>query len=327
MIPTNVEADNEHIVIEDLPEVTLANLEDLEKVFMLGRGQREFFLDRILDTNFLEQFLGLYDQTQDENDYRKMSFVLKCIFFLNSTKLFSMLFHDKVFLRILEILDYDYDYPTGNFKKVFEQIVFKKIIRIDDGEVLEKISLVHRANFVKDIVLARTLEDSTFAALNFMINTLQSDILHYFDTNLNKIDELFMASKEPENRMDALMFLLELCQMAKPLAREKRLKFLNQFENSGLFELIESTLQDKSIDIRTKSVAVLFQFLDNSPIGARKYCIEKEKDRGSTLLDILIEAFLVETDPGISSQIIDNIKALLDTTGIGAGLDVWFLLS
>jgi protein phosphatase-4 regulatory subunit 3 len=60
---------------------------------------------------------------------------------------------------------------SANFKEVLYLSNFRQVVKITNLDVVSKIQRAYRAVFIKDVALARNLEDSTFSALNL-------DIMH-----------------------------------------------------------------------------------------------------------------------------------------------------
>lgn len=121
----------------------------------------------------------------------------------------------------------DREYPNqkGDYRRYFsENVKFKQIVPIINADIITKIHYVYRASFIKDVALARNLEDSTFSALNTMIYNLQADILlHIQEYYLDDIFALFATEATPqEKKHDIVLFIQDLCNMAKPYQKQAK---------------------------------------------------------------------------------------------------------
>ncbi|KAJ3272131.1 Platinum sensitivity protein [Terramyces sp. JEL0728] len=288
-----------------LPEVELGNLQQIERMFMIGsrhESQRELITKIILETDFIDKLIPLLETCEDlENwvDLYRLANIVRVVFFLNNFRVYSILFEEKHFNYILGMLEYDREYPKqkGNYRQYFnDNVTFKQIIPIINADIITKIHYVYRASYIKDVALARNLEDSTFSALNTMIYNLQADILlHIQEYYLNDVFDLYANESTPiEKKHDIVMFIQDLCTMAKPYQK-----------------------QAKATLYRNASVAILTNLLENNPAPVRSYCLSQAADEKKMLIAFLIERFVEEEDMGISSQMAENIRILLDTSGIG----------
>src|SRR5579859_2295508 len=88
---------------------------------------------------------------------------------------------------------------------------FKEVVKIDDVEVQKKIHYTYRLQYLKDVVLARILDDGTFTALNSLIYFHQMHILNFVQTNMPFLKELFglfaNTSVDLQKKKDALHFI------------------------------------------------------------------------------------------------------------------------
>ncbi len=103
---------------------------------------------------------------------------------------------------------------------------------ITDNEIVSKIKQIHRAVFIKDVALARNLEDSTFAALTQFIYSFQSEIIIYIQNNESYSEQLFSLIYNPKStdqQKDAIDFFVELTNLAKPFTKETRYEFYKYF--------------------------------------------------------------------------------------------------
>ncbi len=99
------------------------------------------------------------------------------------------------------------------------------MVPIPDPEIIVKINQTYRLQFLKDVALARLLDDGTFANLNSVVHYNNLTMVTYFQQNKEYMDTLFslMASDAPaEKKRDVVFFLKELCIVAKSLPLSQR---------------------------------------------------------------------------------------------------------
>jgi protein phosphatase-4 regulatory subunit 3 len=82
---------------------------------------------------------------------------------------------DDIVLGVVGALEYDPDFPShkANHRHwLGKEGRYKEVVRIDDELVRKKIHHTYRLQYLKDVVLARILDDPTFSVLN-SLNFLQ----------------------------------------------------------------------------------------------------------------------------------------------------------
>ena len=58
------------------------------------------------------------------------------------------------------------------------------MIPLENEEIREKIHQTYRVQYLKDVVLARTIDDSTFQTINSFIVFNQIEIINHFKTEV-----------------------------------------------------------------------------------------------------------------------------------------------
>ena len=134
------------------------------------------------------------------------------------------------YLQTLILDDREFPNAKANHRQHLEKhATFKQVIPIKNEDIVKKINETYRVQFLKDVVLARLLDDSTFAALNSIIFYNHVDIVSHFQQNDKYLSELFkiLSSEEhsAEKKKDVIMFLHELCSIAKSLLSSNRSLF------------------------------------------------------------------------------------------------------
>jgi protein phosphatase-4 regulatory subunit 3 len=99
---------------------------------------------------------------------------------LNDHNLYEHILSDDLFPGVVGMLEYDPEFPThkANYREFLAQTShFHEPIPIQDPQMQRKIHHTYRLQFLKDVVLARALDDSTFNVLNSCIIFNQIDII------------------------------------------------------------------------------------------------------------------------------------------------------
>ena len=190
------------------------------------------------------------------------------------------------------------------------------MVPINEPLIEKKIHSTWRLQYLKDVVLARILDDPTFSVLNSLIFFNQVDIVKHLQNNPGFLRELFKIIDAPDTEVrrkkDAVCFLQQCCAIAKNLQAPSRQNFYQNFIHNGLLNVVTLALSHKEASIRIAGTDILVAMIDHDPNLMRNKIFEAINENKTPLTDILIELLLVESDLGVKAQVSDAIKVLLD---------------
>lgn len=190
---------------------------------------------------------------------------------------------------------------------------------IRDARIREKIRHTWRLQYLKDVVLARILDDPTFSVLNSLIFFNQVDIVQHLQTNGAFLKELF-GLFQPDNpempdikrKEDGVHFLHQCAAIAKNLQAPARSNLFQNFIGYGLFEVISFAVKHPLPAMRTTGIDIMVALLDHDAIMMRSYMLKAFSEKRTPLTDTLIDLLHAETDLGVKTQLADALKILLD---------------
>ena len=193
---------------------------------------------------------------------------------------------------------------------------FKEVVPINEPIIEKKIHSTWRLQYLKDVVLARILDDPTFSVLNSLIFFNQVDIVKHLQSNPDFLKELFHIIIAPDTEVrrkkDAVCFLQQCCAIAKNLQAPSRQAFYQNFIHNGLLNVVTLALSHDEASIRIAGTDILVAMIDHDPNLMRHKIFEAINENKRPLTDTLIELLLVESDLGVKAQVSDAIKVLLD---------------
>jgi len=98
---------------------------------------------------------------------------------------------------------------------------FINLVNIERKDILDKIHKNYRLTYLKDIAIARFIEENTVKVINQLIYLNNVDINHYFIVNKESIKTLLqmIKSQNLREKEDAIKFLSELNQIARELVK------------------------------------------------------------------------------------------------------------
>lgn len=136
---------------------------------------------------------------------------------MNDHSMYEHILDDDIFMGVMGMLEYDPEFPDhkANYRQyIQESTLFHQPITVHDPAIRKKIHQTYRLQFLKDVVLARALDDGTFNVLNSCIIFNQVDIISHIqndETFLHDIARLFLKGEPippvpppppPEDGMD-----------------------------------------------------------------------------------------------------------------------------
>ncbi|KZT29424.1 DUF625-domain-containing protein [Neolentinus lepideus HHB14362 ss-1] len=165
---------------------------------------KERLCEYIQQEEYIKQLVDVFNQAEDleslENLHALCS-LMQTILLLNDHSMYEHILDDDVFFGVVGMLEYDPEFPTykANYREFLGRTArFHQPIPIRDELIQKKIHQTYRLQFLKDVVLARAIDDSTFNVLNSLIIFNQIDIISHVqsdNTFLKEIVDIFDDEK------------------------------------------------------------------------------------------------------------------------------------
>ncbi|KAF8076723.1 component of IIS longevity pathway SMK-1-domain-containing protein [Lyophyllum atratum] len=187
-----------------LPRPELGIIGEIDRAIKtLARTQnvKERICEYIQQEDYVKSLIEVMNTAEDleslENLHALCS-LMQTILMLNDHTMYEHILEDDLFFGVVGMLEYDPDFPThkANYREFLHQTShFHQPIPIRDASIQRKIHHTYRLQFLKDVVLARALDDSTFNVLNSCIIFNQIDIIGHIQTDhsfLREIVKLFV---------------------------------------------------------------------------------------------------------------------------------------
>ncbi|KAJ3155370.1 Platinum sensitivity protein [Geranomyces michiganensis] len=321
----------------ELPEPTLGNLKKLEdtisSAFRTENGRR-VLTNAIADSNFLPNLFPVFEQAEDLEDTESLfslAVIVRCIMSLNEGPMYEFLLKDEIFPQLLGVLEYDRDIPKASHREHFEKHAkLKQIVPIENDDIRAKIVQTYRVQYLKDVVLARILDDGTFTALTSMTFYNQLDVLTFVRDDPSFLKDLFAILNGPDaqdqQKKDAILFLRELFGLTRQLQSANRMLYLRHAHpdtlyrtliNHGLFTALGDTMSTSDLELRTAVAAVIAYVIDHDANMVRSLTqAQVNTPAQQPFFELLVDRLLNERDAGLRSQYAELIRALLDTAAL-----------
>jgi protein phosphatase-4 regulatory subunit 3 len=246
-----------------LPVPALGSLPDIETQMRgLHNTQpgREALTKYVITEDYIQKLIPLVEMAEDMEDLaslHRLCNIMKTMILLNDTAIIELAVTDDLVLGVVGALEYDPDFPShkANHRQwLGKEGRYKEVVRIDDEGIRKKIHATYRLQYLKDVVLARILDDPTFSVLNSLIFFNQVDIVQHLQTNPAFLKELFgifgPQETDQERRKEAVLFIQQCCAIAKNLQQPARQQLYNNFLVHGLLSVINFALRHADVGVR-----------------------------------------------------------------------------
>ncbi|XP_050219397.1 uncharacterized protein LOC126669863 isoform X2 [Mercurialis annua] len=307
--------------LRELPAVELSTLPlILKTVSDSGISDQMRLAELILnDQEFFHKLMDLFKicEDLDNTDGLHMIFkIVRGIFFLNNPQIFEKIFGDELIMDIIGSLEYDPEISHVQHHRNFlkEHVVFKEAIPIKDPLVLSKIHQTYRVGYLKDVVLARILDEATVQNLNSIIHGNNAVVVSLLKDDSTFIQELFARLRSPttsaESKKNLVFFLHEFCSLSKSLQMVQQLRLFRDLMNEGIFDIITEALQNQDNKLILTGTDILILFLNQDPNLLRSYVVRQE---GIPLLGLLVKGMITDFGEDMHCQFLEILRSLLDS--------------
>ncbi|KAL1974535.1 hypothetical protein VTN31DRAFT_4739 [Thermomyces dupontii] len=308
-----------------LPPPELGNLAEIEQAVRaasMSPSGRDALSKFILHEEYIRKLVPLVEMAEDLEslpDLHRLCNIMKTIILLNDNYIIESVVTDGIIEGVVGALEYDPEFPThkANHRQYLsDKARYKEVVPMKDGRIQDKIRHTWRLQYLKDVVLARILDDPTFSVLNSLIFFNQVDIINHIQSNASFLKELF-AIFDPRNtdqqrKEDAVSFLHQCATIAKNLQASARASLFTSFINHGLFAVIAFAIKHSKPAMRTTGIDILVALLDHDPVLVRGYMLKAVAEKRTPLTDTLIGLLHTEADMGVKIQLADALKIFLD---------------
>lgn len=315
-----------------LPVAELGRLHEIETQMRLMSNTangRDALAKFIMADDYIGKLIPLVEMAEDLEslpDLHRLCNIMKTIILLNDTTIIEHAVSDENLLGVVGALEYDPDFPShkANHRHWLDnQGRYKEVVPIEDEVTRRKIHQTYRLQYLKDVVLARILDDPTFSVLNSLIFFNQVDILQHLQCNGAFLNDLFgiFTAPHPDHmrKKEAVLFIQQCCGIAKTIQPPARQTLYNNFIAHGLLQVIHFGLRHDDVAVRVGATDILVSIIDHDAQMIRQTIYRQMHENQPSLTDSLIELLLVEVDLGVKSQISEAVKVILDQGVQGQG--------
>ncbi|SYW78385.1 related to PSY2 - subunit of protein phosphatase PP4 complex [Ustilago bromivora] len=314
-----------------LPEPSLASLEKIDAMLKetTARGpmMREKLTTWLMEAHYIRKLVPFFHSVEEHEALPALHMlctIMQTLLLLNDSFLFEYILQDDVFLGVVGMLEYDPEFPSlkANYRDHLTQRArFKQVIDIGDPMIVAKVHQTYRLLYLRDVILARVVDDPTVSILNSFIFFHQNDIVNYCSQNDLFLSELFrmlMNPEEPkERRSEGVLFLQQLCAMGKLIQLPARISLYRTLTEWGLFNVLQYALENLGQTARNAAAEILMTIIEYDANSVRAQVVSQVEQNTKPLVSMMIDMLHNERDPGLKTQIAEAMRIIFDVASDG----------
>ncbi|PWN18063.1 DUF625-domain-containing protein [Microstroma glucosiphilum] len=309
-------------------EPSLGKLEEIEQVLKetasKGPLAREKVAEWLVRADYLRKLVPVFQDAEDlENveDLQCLCTIMQTIVMLNDSAIVETIIQDDLFIDIAGMFEYDPEFPTlkASYRDYLRNTArFKSVIDIDDIKIVTKIHQVYRLQYLKDVILARILDDAMFSVLNSWIFFHQVDIVNYCSGSIPFLQRIFAvcepdSGETEEKKHDAVFFLQSLCAMGKQVQMPVRVGLYRSLTDHGVLSLLEYGLFESGHQrVQNAAAEMLMVLVEFDPSIIRTHTLEQEEKGQTTFVSRLSDVLHAAKDLGFKAQMSEVMRTMFD---------------
>ncbi|KAG8801891.1 Platinum sensitivity protein, partial [Serendipita sp. 399] len=183
-----------------LPVPTLGNLAEIElQIRSVQRASpiRDRVVENVLSLDLVRKLVHLMGDAEDlqsVKDLHQICSLMQAILLLNDSNIYEHILRDDVFIDMVGLMEYDPEFPDlkAHYREFLQSNArHHQVIEFRDANIQAKVHQTYRLQYLKDVVLARVLDDPIFNVLNSLVIFNQIDIVQYIQSEEYFLRELF----------------------------------------------------------------------------------------------------------------------------------------
>ncbi|KAJ3376115.1 Platinum sensitivity protein [Allomyces arbusculus] len=330
-------------MVQGIPDPTIGNLmviRDAVQAASRASWQRDALNAFVLQRDGLRKLVDVFDMLEDVQALEDLAVVfeiVKTILLLGGDNLCLDIVRDDAFFdKILGMLEYD---PTvhdlhGAFRSFMGQEArFVSVVSCLPAEFAHKVKQVYRLQYLRDVALARYLDDPVFNVFTDVARRLNADLVRHLAQSQPFVDEMVQifsaghvaASADAlpppaaadgadivERRRRAALFLKDLAGIIKQCALVQPTEVYATLFNKGLHRILRFGLVDAVAETRQATAEFITAALDVDRKLVQAMCLSVYRQQGTCLVHVLVQRLLDEAEEGLLQQLAETLKVLVE---------------
>ncbi|EJD53799.1 DUF625-domain-containing protein [Auricularia subglabra TFB-10046 SS5] len=317
-----------------LPQPTLGVIKEVEhaiKALARSSTAKGRLCEYIINKNYVKSMVDVLQQAEDLESLEDLHALCSCmqtILLLNDHMIYEYVMADELFEGVCGILEYDPEFPThkASYRDFLKgQSRFRPVIEFKDEGVQKKIHQTYRLQFLKDVVLSRALDDTTFNVLNSCIIFNQIDIISHIQQDesfMKQLVSMFVdvrwwnsmglngrvgnrypsggkpttpngdaspAAPTDTQKRDVVFLIQQLCVMGKNVQLPARMALFRSIVEQGVLHALQWALaygaEHSDRQLTSTAGEVLTQLVEHDTAGTRAHVLRQVSSRAEAEKD------------------------------------------
>lgn len=285
----------------------------------------------VLENDYITKLIELFHRCETHKKLKNLHYlcdIMKILILYSNTQIIEVLLSDPIIMGVVGILEYDSEFPnykSNHREYLSDESKFKEVIPINDLKVRNKIKSTFRLQFLKDVILAKLLDDSTFNLIQTLIYFNQVDVIKFLQESNGYMEKLFSlydntddSEELMEKKRDCIRMLHQFAVIANTLQINQRSDFFKKI-SKGLFKMINFSLKDQSSNIKVLCTELIVSIIEHDAMLVNESYGKDEngvQTNDMELMTLLAGLLIEEKDIGLKLQALELIKELLDPSNV-----------
>ncbi|KAJ1685807.1 hypothetical protein LUZ63_017197 [Rhynchospora breviuscula] len=209
----------------ELKPVDLSSLPLLLKIILECKFSDQMRIAELItrDNDFFPKLVGLFKTCEDSENIDGLHMIYRLvrgIILISNLSVYDRMFCDEFFMGVVGALGYDPEEPKAQKyhslleNVVMEHVIFKETLPVSDRSVYMKLYQSIGAEYIKDVILRKTLDEVTIASLTLLAHAKYAVACSLLLADTYFIQELLAKLKSdgtsPDSKRDLVLLLCEL---------------------------------------------------------------------------------------------------------------------
>lgn len=316
-----------------LPAPSLANVQRIDTMLKNASSKNPNLRERVAEwlarSNYIRKLTSVFHDAEDLENLpalHGLCSIMQTIIMMNDSMIIETILQDDVWLDVVGMFEYDPDFPTlkASYREYMQNTAkYKQVVPIDDPKVVVKIHQAYRLQYLKDVILARLLDDAMFSVLNSWIFFHQVDIVNYCTSNEAFLPQLFAicapdSTASEERKHEAVYLLHHLCSIGKQIQLPSRIALCKTLVEKGLLPVVEFALLEKVTKVQNAAAEMLMVLVEYDPNSVRNYVLTQVGEKQGTLVTKTASLLHSSEDLGLKAQMAETLRILFDNSAEAA---------
>ncbi|WFD41600.1 Platinum sensitivity protein [Malassezia psittaci] len=293
----------------------------LRDAYQQGPAIREKTVEWLVHEDYIRKIIPHFhsaEQHEDLSTLHALYNIMKNILMLNDNVVIEHLLEDDVFHASIGMLEYNPEFPTmkADYRHFMRNHAnFHQVVEFEDESVVSKIKDIYRLTYLRDVILTRILDDASVTVLSSLIFYYQSDVVNACLTQESCFDQLLAIVQNdspPARKHEAVLFLHQLCTMARQIQLVNRMKLFRTLVDRGMITVVEYAIKQRAALICNAGADILASTLEYDLNNVRVYLLDEVHQNQQSLFTLLSERLLQSNSVGFQGQIAEALRILLD---------------